>query len=104
MAPYIKSIEGDDVGETSWVICQVLKLLSQIGLERGRIERELIYRSNLLQSLAIYIEGKYSKYLTTSELGYSSDILNQISQDVAIFEVFLLVLNRRLTVIDDLEF
>lgn len=34
----------------------------------------------------------------------SNMILEKIREDQAIFEVFLLVLNRRLTVIDDLEF
>ena len=33
-----------------------------------------------------------------------SIIIDQIREDRSIFEIFLLVLNRRLTVIDDLEF
>jgi hypothetical protein len=33
-----------------------------------------------------------------------SMIVEQIREDRPIFEIFLLVLNRRLTVIDDLEF
>lgn len=37
-----------------------------MGIERSRVERDLIYRSNLLGSLYAYLESRYSVILATT--------------------------------------
>lgn len=34
--------------------------MNVLGLERNRVERELIFRSNLLNALSAYLEAEYS--------------------------------------------
>ena len=75
-----------------------------IGIERSRVERDLMYRSNLLGSLYTYLETRYSVILAMASGIPPSNILDMIREDRAIFDIFLQVLNRRLTIIDDLEF
>jgi hypothetical protein len=96
-------LEGD-ITSSSVIISSVLKLMPLLGLERNRIERELIFRSNLLLSLGGYLETTYRPFLASTIGAPPVMILERIREDAAIFEIFLLVLNRRLTVIDDLEF
>ncbi len=78
--------------------------MAMMGIERSRVERDLMYRSNLLVSLYTYLESRYSIVLAMAPGIPPSNILDMIREDKAIFDIFLLVLNRRLTIIDDLEF
>ncbi len=78
--------------------------MNTLGIERSRVERDLIYRSNILQSICQYLKITYAQILYDTVGAPPSIIIDQIREDRSIFEIFLLVLNRRLTVIDDLEF
>jgi hypothetical protein len=93
-----------DVIQSSVIISSVLSLMAMMGIERSRVERDLMYRSNLLGSLYTYLESRYSVVLAMASGIPPSNILDMIREDRAIFDIFLLVLNRRLTIIDDLEF
>lgn len=62
------------------------------------MERDLIYRSHILNTLTLYLQQVYSPLIGKFE------ILDKVREDSAILEVFMLILARRLTVIDDLEF
>jgi len=93
-----------NVIQSSIIISSVLSLMAMMGIERSRVERDLMYRSNLLGSLNTYLDSRYSVILATSPGAPPSTILDMIREDKAIFDIFLLVLNRRLTIIDDLEF
>ena len=93
-----------DIIQSSVIICSVLSLMNTMGIERSRVERDLIYRSNLLSSIYTYLKHTYSKILSDTQGAPPSIIIDMIREDRSIFEIFLLVLNRRLTVIDDLEF
>jgi hypothetical protein len=79
--------------------------MSILGLERGKVERDLIFRSQLLVTLAQYLEDNYVGLMAQNPKGVPPAlIIDRAREDQAILEVFLLVLARRLTVIDDLEF
>jgi hypothetical protein len=93
-----------DVIQSSIIISSVLSLMAMMGIERSRVERDLMYRSNLLGSLYTYLDSRYSIVLAMASGIPPSNILDLIREDKAIFDIFLLVLNRRLTIIDDLEF
>ena len=86
------------------IISSVLSLMNTLGIERSKVERNLIYRSNILHSIYQYLKMTYSKVLSDIVGAPPSIIIDQVREDRPIFEIFLLVLNRRLTIIDDLEF
>ena len=48
-----------DIQNSSIIISSVLKLMSLLGLERGKVERDLIFRSQLLVTLEQYLEYTY---------------------------------------------
>lgn len=55
--PFFKQdlLVDSDITTSSIIISSVLKLMQTLGLERSRVERELIFRSNLLGSLCSYL-------------------------------------------------
>jgi hypothetical protein len=55
-----------DVIASSVIISSVLSLMAMMGIERSRVERDLMYRSNLLGSLYTYLDSRYSVILATS--------------------------------------
>jgi hypothetical protein len=46
------------------MICTVLKLMALLGLERGRVERELIFRSQLLETYTDYLMHQYGPLMS----------------------------------------
>jgi len=40
-----------DINQSSIIITSVLSLMNNLGIERSRVERDLIYRSNILISI-----------------------------------------------------
>lgn len=55
-----------DISASSVIISSVLNLMSMIGIERSRVERDLMYRSNLLGSLYTYLEYRYGLLMEQS--------------------------------------
>ena len=96
--------EDLSVQQACRVITAVLRLLTLLGLERGRVEREIIFRSHLLDSLAAHLQQTYGALMAASAHAPPTLILDQAREDHSLLSVFLLVLHRRLTVLDDLEF
>lgn len=75
-----------------------------LGIERSKVERDLIFRSHLLGSLCTYLCDKYASILSAYPGAPPINVIEYLREDSSLLEVFLLVLNRRLTAIDDLEF
>ncbi len=55
-----------DVISSSIIVSSVLSLMAMMGIERSKVERDLMYRSNLLGSLYTYLDHRYSVILATS--------------------------------------
>ena len=87
---------------TSTIINSLLKLKDLSGAEITKIKRDLIFRSELLSTLCTYFFLNYPHALIVY-LSTSIAILDKLQKDFTIFEVFFLVLNKSLAIIDDLE-
>jgi len=73
-----------------------MKLLD---IKEQYIERDIVFRSNMLINLCTYLHDTYSSLINSP-----NPLLEQVKFDQDLFNLFLHILKQRLIVLDDMEF
>ena len=73
--------------------------------QKAQIERQVLYRSNILSILFHYISNKYKvEAFPVDRIHEQDQILKKIKRDEEFLSLFCFIISKRLVVMDDLEF
>lgn len=88
------------------IITKVLVILKELDVkQRAQIESQVLYRSNILKILFQYICKTYTvKSFSHESVKENEPIVKQIRADEEFLNLFCFIIQKRLIVIDDIEF
>ena len=98
-----------DVSRQSDLACKILSMIEELresnffgDIGMSRFEKEIIYRSDFMQTLAVYLEQRYGGIDLQQTL--NSDAMQMIQKDKAVIGLLAMILSKRMFIIDDMEF